>query len=222
MSTKPVLQRLRLHYRKDEVLMYIGHLDLMRFIYRCFRRSAFPYATWGHFSPKPCVTFGPTVSLGLLADNEAIDVEIREGSEIPIEAFPEWLQKLQDCAAPRDCFKSITQLEPDTLAIARAAVSARYRIRLAEPGLSLGIDPARVKEAMQEPLVAEDRGKERDLAAAIQDWSFEGDTLSIVGSCSGSLHFNAVLLAGLIEARSGLQTIELRRVELLDSSGNVV
>ena len=35
------LQRLRLHYRKDEVLMYIGHLDLMRFM------SDFREAMWG-------------------------------------------------------------------------------------------------------------------------------------------------------------------------------
>jgi radical SAM-linked protein len=219
MSDKALLQRLRLHYRKDAVLMYIGHLDLMRFIYRCFRRSNFPYSTSGFYSPKPSVTFGPTLSLGVMADAEVLDVEIRQGAEIASADFPAWLDRLAASSAPRECFYRITELAPGTPPIARAAVSASYTIKLARRNSGAAPDAQSVISAMQPPLVVVDRDKPRDLEPALQSWELKGRELRLTGSCSGSLHINVVLLAKLLEQRSEVQALELRRISLLSKDG---
>ncbi len=49
-------KRLRLRYRKDDVLMYISHRDLLRFLLKMLRRVEIPFATSGKFSPKAKVT----------------------------------------------------------------------------------------------------------------------------------------------------------------------
>lgn len=215
MSVRSELQRLRLHYRKDEVLMYIGHLDLMRFIFRCFRRAQFPYAVAGAFSPKPCVTFCPTVPLGVLADAEVLDVELRDGLRIEPAEYPQWLARLAEAAAPRDFIYRFDELSAETPIISRQAVNARYSLRLSEAS------EAELAAILSGELVATDKlGKTRDLAASLRRWEYAEGELSLTGGCSGDQHLNLTLLAELLRERLGCEVRELRRIGLLDRDGN--
>jgi len=58
--------------------MYIGHRDLLRFVHRVLRRAQVPFAVSAGFSPKPRTTFGPALPLGVLAEHEPLDVELRD------------------------------------------------------------------------------------------------------------------------------------------------
>lgn len=217
MSTRPDLQRLRLHYRKDEVLMFIGHLDLMRFMFRCFRRAGFPYAVAGAFSPKPCVTFCPTAPLGVLADAEVVDVELKEGVRLQPQDYAHWLGKLAEASAPRDFIYSFHELDAAVPLISRQAVNARYQLRLADAV------PESIRELLSADMPVTDKlGKSRDLALSLRSWELEGDTLRLVGGCSGDQHLNIMLLGGLLESRNCGRVLERRRLGLLDREGNAL
>lgn len=217
MSTKPDLQRLRLHYRKDEVLMYIGHLDLMRFMFRCFRRARFPYAVAGAFSPKPCVTFCPTVPLGVLADAEVVDVEIKEGLRIEPDEYPHWLGELATASAPREFIYSFAELQPDVPIISRQAVNARYSLELK------GADETRLRELLAGEMPVTDKlGKSRDLATSLRSWEYADNLLTLNGGCSGDQHLNIMLMAELLERETGASVGLRRRVCLLDKNGEAL
>ncbi len=214
MSTKPDLQRLRLHYRKDEVLMYIGHLDLMRFMFRCFRRAQFPYAVAGAFSPKPCVTFCPTVPLGVLAEAEVVDVEIKEGLRIEEPEYGLWLERLAVASAPRSFIYSFHELAPEVPIISRQAVNARYSLELR------GADEARLRELLSGPMPVTDKlGKSRDLATSLRSWEYSDGLLTMTGGCSGDQHLNIMLMAELLERECAATVGRRSRLALLDRNG---
>jgi radical SAM-linked protein len=60
-------------------LAFLGHLDLVRLLARCFRRAQLPVAHTRGFSPKPRMTFSPALSLGIPSLGELLDVDIEAG-----------------------------------------------------------------------------------------------------------------------------------------------
>lgn len=66
--------RFRLRYTVGEPFRYAAHLDRVRAWYRALRRSELPVAYTGGFAPKPMLSFGPPLPVGLLSDGEYLDV----------------------------------------------------------------------------------------------------------------------------------------------------
>ncbi|HVK73618.1 MAG TPA: TIGR03960 family B12-binding radical SAM protein [Kofleriaceae bacterium] len=66
----------RLRYTKLGRTAFLGHLDIGRLLARCFRRAQLPLAMSRGFSPKPRITFGPALSLGVPSFAEVIDVDL--------------------------------------------------------------------------------------------------------------------------------------------------
>ncbi len=66
--------RLRLRYAVEEEYRFAGHLDRVRALYRSIRRSALPVLFTRGFSPKPMLSFGPPLPVGLVSDGEYVDV----------------------------------------------------------------------------------------------------------------------------------------------------
>jgi radical SAM family uncharacterized protein len=66
--------RFRLRYGVEEQYRFAGHLDRVRALYRSIRRSELPVLYTKGFSPKPMLSFGPPLPVGLLSDGEYVDV----------------------------------------------------------------------------------------------------------------------------------------------------
>ncbi len=66
----------RLKFAKVGRAAFLGHLDLVRLLSRSFRRADLPLATTRGFSPKPRLTFGPALGLGIPSLGELCDVDI--------------------------------------------------------------------------------------------------------------------------------------------------
>ncbi|MBI4846703.1 MAG: DUF2344 domain-containing protein [Candidatus Omnitrophica bacterium] len=49
---------------KDGPMIYISHLDFIRFIYRALRRADLPFVLSQGFSPRPKIKFGQALKLG--------------------------------------------------------------------------------------------------------------------------------------------------------------
>ncbi len=66
----------RLRYTKLGRTAFLGHLDVGRLLGRSFRRAQLPLAMSRGYSPKPRITFGPALSLGVPSFAEVIDVDL--------------------------------------------------------------------------------------------------------------------------------------------------
>lgn len=64
----------RLKYSVGSRFQYASHLDRIRAIYRALRRSELPIAYTSGFSPKPLVSFGPPLSVGMSSRGEYLDL----------------------------------------------------------------------------------------------------------------------------------------------------
>ena len=69
-----MLARYRLHYGRDKDLIYISHLDLMRFWERAFRRARIPLAYTEGFTPHPRISLASPLPLGISSEAELLDV----------------------------------------------------------------------------------------------------------------------------------------------------
>jgi radical SAM family uncharacterized protein/radical SAM-linked protein len=66
----------RIRFTKLGRTAFLGHLDLMRLLARCLRRADLPVAVSRGFSPKPRITFGPALGLGVPSLGELLDVDL--------------------------------------------------------------------------------------------------------------------------------------------------
>jgi radical SAM-linked protein len=66
----------RVRYTKLGRVAYLGHLDLVRHLPRIFRRAGFEIFYSVGFHPKPELSFGPALGLGIPSLGEILDVKL--------------------------------------------------------------------------------------------------------------------------------------------------
>ncbi|OHW62507.1 hypothetical protein EUAN_10710 [Andreesenia angusta] len=85
------MKNMRLKFIKRGNMIYISHLDLMRFFQRTFRRAGIMLRHTEGFNPQPKMSFATALALGTSSDGEYMDVEL--DSDISSEAL---LEKLNE------------------------------------------------------------------------------------------------------------------------------
>jgi hypothetical protein len=70
----------RIRFAKIGRAAFLGHLDLIRLLARSFRRADLPLAVTRGFSPKPRISFGPALGLGVPSLGELMDVDLEHVS----------------------------------------------------------------------------------------------------------------------------------------------
>ncbi len=113
--------RYRFVYRKTGPAAFLSHLDLIRALPRAFRRLEVPLFYSQGFHPKPDMTFGPALSVGVSSLAEAVDVKIA-GAIDPASL----LDALSEGAQPGLVFVGGIPLEGGDAAISRVVDTARY------------------------------------------------------------------------------------------------
>lgn len=208
-------QRLRLIYRKDDVLKYIGHQDLLRFIFRMLRRAGIPYATSGKYSPKPRVSFGPALPLGVSAARELLDIELTEETHWNAAVIDSAAAKLVEAAAPRDLVVALDALAPGTPTLSKLIAQARYELEFAGEASRLEMLPS----ALDGPLISEHHNKNRDLKPAILRYKLQGNALQLDALAGSAMNLNIVQLAKLLSASCGVRCVSMHRACLLTDAG---
>ena len=211
----PTRQRLRLRYRKDDVLMYISHRDLLRFVMRLLRRAEIPFATSGKFSPKPKVTFGPALPLGVLADNELLDVELQDGVLWEMNDVKRTVSMIREATSPRDFIAGLSIVKHGTPPLGKSIVSAEYEVAYA-PGT--GMKPIQDLLENGDLGITDKKDRQVDLREAIREWSVDGNRLLVTGNLAGVV-LNITILSGLISSTTGAAAGSTRRLGFLDNMG---
>jgi radical SAM-linked protein len=82
----------RIRYTKLGRVAYLGHLDLVRHLPRIFRRAGFEIFYSIGFHPKPDLSFGPALGLGIRSLGEILDVKLVD--DLPAEEVARRLRRV--------------------------------------------------------------------------------------------------------------------------------
>ncbi len=117
--------RYRFAFTKLGASAYLSHLDLVRALPRAFRRLELPLYYSTGFHPKPEMTFGPALSLGVSSLSETVDVKLAADRD------PEaWLDALTRASADGMRFFAASRLGPQDAAVSRVIDAARYVVAI--------------------------------------------------------------------------------------------
>jgi radical SAM family uncharacterized protein/radical SAM-linked protein len=117
--------RYRLSYSKLGPAAFQSHLDLVRHLPRAFRRAGLEIFYSRGFHPKPGLSFGPALGLGIPSLGELLDVKL-----VDRLAPEELLRRLRAVSPPGIEFTGATLLVEGDAAIGRALSEAHYAVRL--------------------------------------------------------------------------------------------
>jgi radical SAM family uncharacterized protein/radical SAM-linked protein len=117
--------RYRLGYSKLGPAAFLSHLDLVRHLPRAFRRAGLEIFYSRGFHPKPGLSFGPALGLGIPSLGEFLDVKLvdRLGAD-------EILRRLRLVSPPGIAFTAGTALLDGAPPIGRVLTQANYAVRL--------------------------------------------------------------------------------------------
>ncbi len=179
--------RYRFFYEKVGPVALIGHLDLIREIPRVFRRAGIEMVYSRGFHPKPEMTFGPALSLGVVSLHEAIDVRLAADlDQAGLDAL---------CAAMSD-------RSPMGLGFLAAE-----RLSAADPSLSKLVRGARYAVVVSRKALI-DAMSARAVAAVSPEIYLAERCARVISMSSAPLRRQIKELAKMVDVRAFLQTLE--------------
>ena len=214
-SERPVAATVRTHvrvrYSKEGRLIALSHLEVMTAVLRSVRRAGLPVAFSEGYHPKPRVSFGPALPVGLESQAEYLDLEL-VGVQDPTEAA-----RRLGAALPRGLsVLEAYRIDPRTPSLSESVRSVHYRVEFPEgwsaEALAQRIDdfhsaeqsvvrrtaPPRPRDKKRNQRFAAPREREIDLKEMVTHLSVEGPgrvAFSLKAGPSGSAKPAEVLAA---------------------------
>jgi radical SAM family uncharacterized protein/radical SAM-linked protein len=153
-----VAHRYRLRYAKLGRAAYLGHLDLVRHLPRIFRRAGLELYYSVGFHPKPELSFGPALGLGIPSLGELLDVSLTEAVDAD-----ELLARLRAVSLPGVELLAAARLGDNDRALGRVISRAEFVARLPDDA---DVAAALERLASGEPLVVR-RESDKGLARTV-------------------------------------------------------
>jgi radical SAM-linked protein len=182
--TEDGLTRYRIHFRKEEHLRYIGHLDLHRAMERTLRRAKLPLDYSKGFNPRVKLNLSSALPLGCSSSVELADIWLqKELSEDVV------LESLRAVSPPGLTVSRVEEIDLKTPSLQSQIKAFEYQVELSGVG-----DPSILPGAITALLEAESlprirRGKAYDLRPLIQE-------LDLCRGVQAPLYLRMVLEAG--------------------------
>lgn len=70
--------KVRIKFEKDGIMRFIGHLDIMRYFQKVFRRSGIDIQYSQGYSPHQLISFAAPLGVGLTSEGEYMDIVMGE------------------------------------------------------------------------------------------------------------------------------------------------
>lgn len=168
-----IRQRIRLRFRKQHDLRYLGHRDLLRTFERLFRRAGLPLSMSEGFHPKPRFSFPSALPVGVAGTDEVMELELAEQ-----KSAQEVLQALlPHCPAGFELFGA-EAVPPGTKKPAVASVT--YEIPIPpERRQDLARRIEQLHGASSQPIERPGRKTAVDLIPLLEELSLVGDRLRV-------------------------------------------
>ena len=107
-------ERVLLHLRKGEEVKYLSHLDFIRAFERALRRARIPVEYSAGFNPRPRMSFGSAVGVGVTSDDERITLELaahmaaQDVKDALNSVFPKGIEVLEAETLPEGAKRTAT------------------------------------------------------------------------------------------------------------------
>jgi len=189
--------RVRVGFSKTGRLRYLSHLELMTALVRGLRRASIPVILSGGFHPKPELSFGQPLGVGIAGKREWFDMEV--SAPFQVECYKEALQRSLPEGISIGAMEIISSQEPS---LGRFIKRYKYCIGGAK-GLVPEIEGGLAKK---EPILAMRDGREVDLSACIESVRASEGTYELMVREDGGV---SVRIAEIIDALFGMPLREL-------------
>lgn len=179
----------RVKFSKSGPVIFIGHLDMMRYFQKAIRRAGIPIAYSTGFSPHQIMSFAAPLGVGLCSKGEYLDIELTEEM-----ALADMKERLNGAMAEGVEILSVKAL-PENAQNAMASVAAAgYVVGIRkghEPGFAFGEE---FGEFMNQPSIPYEKTTKKgqkllDLKEGIYDYAVKeaGIYLLVNASSSGNI-----------------------------------
>ena len=126
--------KVRIKFSKHGKMIYIGHLDLMRYFQKSMRRAYIPIKYSEGFSPHQIMSFASPLGIGIESDAEYFDIELEPNAKIiPYEA----IMRLNCVMVPGIQILDWKELPDDAKKSMSILTSADYEVQIDQYDLSL-------------------------------------------------------------------------------------
>jgi len=164
--------RYRARFTKPGRMRFLGHLDLTRVVLRALRRSDLDLVYSNGFNPKPRVSFGPALAVGIESEAEYVDFEGYDllDLEVARERIEAALPAGMRCLGLRSIASGVES-------IAESVRAARFRARVGTAvDAPRAVDALRARGPVEVRRATKDGGTRTfDLAAELLDLRALGD-----------------------------------------------
>lgn len=101
--------RVRVRFKKTGCSRFLGHLDVMRYFQKAFRRAGLPLAFSEGYHPHPLLSFAQPLSLSYTSCGEYFDMELKE------------------TVAPEEIFECLNAVMCEDISVNRVTVLPDYK-----------------------------------------------------------------------------------------------
>jgi radical SAM-linked protein len=157
------VQRCRIHFSKNEVMRYTGHLDLILTWERTFRRAGLPLSYSEGFNPRPVINLASPLPLGFTSTAEIGDFWLSE-----FVAISNFTDSLREALPPGLAINHVKEVEEIFGAkLPSLVVSATYTADI-QPNYPKMEQKVR-NLLNQKTILRTKRGKQYDLRPLVQN-----------------------------------------------------
>lgn len=118
--------KIRMKFSKTGPLMYVGHLDTLRYFQKVFRRSGVDIAYSNGFSPHQILSFAAPLGIGVTSEGEYLDTEFHS-----VTTSEDMLRQINAATlTPYIEVTKLVQLEEGAKKAMAAVAGADYRVTL--------------------------------------------------------------------------------------------
>jgi radical SAM family uncharacterized protein/radical SAM-linked protein len=198
--------RYRVRYAKEGRLRFVSHLDMIRTLPKVFRRAKVRMAYSAGFHPKPRLTFGPALAVGLESRAEYLDFDSPE--RVDGETF---LVRMNAVSPIGLRFLEMRPIEAAEKAAGEKLCQARYEGRLVSPPSAPALARLEMARAGEDVKIVRTRKGESEeiaLAPLLREitWDDSGALSMTLALDAGTTLRPGEILEGLVgdEARGAI------------------
>ena len=170
--------RVRLKFFKYGTMKYIGHLDMLRYFQKAFRRAHVPMKYSEGFNPHPVMSFAAPLGVGITSEGEYLDIETDKDVDLNALVSDINSQMVEGCEV--SSARELVQNEKKAMAAVTAADYIVYLKKesslLNETDVKKTVDDFMAQDAIRVVKKTKKGEREIDLKPFVYD--FKGDTFA--------------------------------------------
>jgi len=205
--------RIRIKFTKNELVKYLGHLDIMRTFQRSFNRAQVCMTYSEGFNPHQKMAFAQPLGVGICSKGEYLDAVIEDGQDLSLIR-----DRLDAAMGEGFDILDVRELQEDAEKAMAAVGFASYEISIQECLFSLDIETYLNRASIIVPKKTKTGIRQVDLKQAVISCSWEAPVLSLLVRAEGEHTLKPELILQNILEFHGIvynrDTTKIARTEL--------